>query len=63
MAYALIGKREARANGDMALYCLEVMEGILISSAERRFLDFKSRCECPAPLPLNFPDNERSGTR
>ena len=62
MAYAIIGKREARANGDMALHCLEVMEGILISSAERRFLDFKSRCECPAPLPLNFPDNERSGT-
>jgi predicted dehydrogenase len=62
MAYALIGKREARANGDMALHCLEVMEGTLISSAERRFFDFKSRCERPAPLPLNFPDNERSGT-
>ncbi len=60
MAYALVGEREARANGAMALHCLEVMEGVLISAAERRFVDFESRCERPAPLPVNFPDDERA---
>ena len=57
MACALIGEREARANGAMALHCLEVMEG------ERRFHEFESRCERPAPLPTNFPDDERSNAR
>ena len=60
MAYALVGEREARANGAMALHCLEVMEGVLISVAERRFFDFESRRERPAPLPVNFPDSERA---
>jgi predicted dehydrogenase len=58
MAYALVDEREARANGAMALHCLEMMEGVLISAAEHRFYDFESRCERPAPLPVNFPDNE-----
>jgi hypothetical protein len=58
MAYALVGEREARTNGAMALHCLEIMEGVLISATERRFFDFESRCERPAPLTVNFPDSE-----
>ena len=50
MAYALIDDREARTNGAMALHCLEVMEGVLISAAEHRFYDFESRCERPVAL-------------
>jgi predicted dehydrogenase len=55
MAYALVGEREARTNGAMALHCLEIMEGVLISATERRFFDFESRCE---HLTVNFPDSE-----
>lgn len=58
MAYALVGEREARANGAMALHCLEIMEDVLISVADHRFFAFESHCERPAPLPVNFPDNE-----
>jgi hypothetical protein len=61
MAYALRDRREARASGAMALHCLEVMEGLLISATERRFYDFRSRCDRPEPLPVNFPDSERQG--
>jgi predicted dehydrogenase len=60
MAYALIAKREARASGAMALHSLEIMEGLLTSASEHRFYDFESRCERPAALPVNFPDNERA---
>ena len=54
-------RRRGRCSGCDArclLHCLEIMEGVLTSAAERRFLDFQSRCERPAPLPVNFPDNE-----
>ena len=61
MAYSLIGNREPRASGTMALHCLEIMDGILISAAERRFYRLESRCDRPEPLPTNFPDNERVG--
>jgi predicted dehydrogenase len=61
MAYALIGKREPRAGAAMALHCLEVMDGVLISATEKRFYEFESRCERPEPLPTSFPDSERVG--
>src|SRR5271168_1535851 len=60
MAYALMAKREARASGTMALHCLEIMEGLLISASERRFYDLHSLCVRPTPLPVNFPDDERA---
>ena len=60
MAYALRAKRKPRASGAMALHSLEIMEGLLISAAERRFYEFQSRCERPAPLPENFPDEEKA---
>jgi hypothetical protein len=56
----LLSAPEKRANGAMALHCLEMMEGVLISADQHRFFEFESRCERPAPLPLNFPDNERA---
>jgi predicted dehydrogenase len=61
MAYALTAKREPRASGEMALHCLEVMEGLLTSASEQRFYEFKSRCAQPAQLPVDFPDNEQVG--
>lgn len=57
MAYALMGQREPRATGAMALHSLEIMEGLLTSASEGRFFDFKSTCERPAALPVNFPDD------
>ena len=58
MAYAVMNGREARASGAMALHSLEIMEGLLTSADERRFYEFESRCERPAPLSLTFPDDE-----
>jgi hypothetical protein len=60
MAYALMAKRAARASGTIALHCLEIMEGLLISASERRFYDLHSLCVRPTPLPVNFPDDERA---
>jgi predicted dehydrogenase len=37
MAYALMAKRKPRVSGTMALHCLEIMEGMLISASEHRF--------------------------
>jgi predicted dehydrogenase len=61
MAYALLGKRDARMGGAMALHCLEIMEGLLVSATERRFYDLRTRCNRPDPLPVNFPDSEPTG--
>jgi len=60
MAYALQAKREARASGAMALHSLEILEGLLTPASERRFFEFQSRCERPAPLQENFPDDEKA---
>lgn len=58
MAYAIAGRREARASGEMALHSLEVMHGLLDSAATGSFYSLNSSCTRPAPLPTNFPDNE-----
>jgi hypothetical protein len=54
----LFSGAENRANGAMALHFLEVMEGVLTSAAEHRFFDFEGGCKRPAPLSVNFPDDE-----
>lgn len=59
MAYAIRNHRAVRASGDMALHCLEIMEGLLSSAAEGRFVEMKTTCRRPEPLPIAFPDNER----
>ena len=55
MAYGIRDGRPHRANGDLALHGLELMEAILTSAAQGRFQSLESSCERPEPLPLDFP--------
>lgn len=50
MAYAILRQTPARASGDMALHSLEVMEGILTSAAEKRYITPTTTFSLPAPL-------------
>ena len=50
MAAALESGRPHRANGEMALHALEVMDALVRSSGEGRHIDIESRPERPAPL-------------
>jgi hypothetical protein len=59
MAYAIRDGRPARASGEMALHAVELMEGLLVSARERRYLDLTTTFERPSPLPLDFPASER----
>ena len=36
----------------MALHVLEVLEGLIASSASGRFVELTTRCERPEPVPL-----------
>jgi len=58
MAYALRDGRPHRASGAMAFHSIELMEGVLRSAAERRFVEVESRFERPEPLPEDFPESE-----
>jgi predicted dehydrogenase len=55
MVCAIRDGRPERASGQMAYHGLELMEGILASAAQGRYVDIVSRCERPAPMPLDFP--------
>lgn len=55
MAQAQQSGRGHRANGDLALHVLEIMEAIHVASAEDRHIQLTTACERPAPLPLNLP--------
>lgn len=52
MAAALHEGRTHRANGDLALHVLEVMDAFERSSVEGRHVMIESPCERPEPLPL-----------
>jgi predicted dehydrogenase len=52
MAVAMQQGRAHRANGEMALHVLEVLEALIESSISRRFIDLATRCERPEPVPL-----------
>jgi predicted dehydrogenase len=52
MAAALHQGRTHRANGDLALHVLEVMDAFERSSVEGRHVMIESPCERPEPLPL-----------
>lgn len=58
MAYAIRQGRAPRLDGHMAYHCLELMEGMLASASERRFVEISSTCERPAPMPIGFPASE-----
>jgi predicted dehydrogenase len=50
MAKAILEDRPHRANGDLALHVLEVMEAFATASAEGRTVDINTPVERPAPL-------------
>lgn len=59
MAYAIRDGRPARASGVMALHAVELMEGMLTSARERRYVELTTSFDCPEPLPVDFPAAER----
>lgn len=52
MARAIETDRPHRASGRLAFHVLEIMESIVVSSAERRFVELTSTVERPEPVPL-----------
>ena len=58
MAIALNSDREIRASGEMALHCLEVMEGMLNSAKEQRFYQLETRFDQPKSQTKKFPTDE-----
>jgi len=56
MAAALRQGRAHRANGDLALHVLEVLDAFERSSVEGRHVMIETPCERPAPLPLGTGD-------
>jgi predicted dehydrogenase len=51
MAAAIISGRPHRANGELALHVLEIMEGLGRAADEGRRVKIESRCKRPAPVP------------
>ena len=56
MAAALHQGRAHRANGDLALHVLEVLDAFERSSVEGRHVMIETPCERPEPLPLGTSD-------
>jgi hypothetical protein len=56
MAAALRQSRAHRANGDLALHVLEVLDAFERSSVEGRHVMIETSCERPEPLPLGTSD-------
>lgn len=52
MARGLAENRPHRANGDLALHVLEIMEALERSSVEGRRIRIETLCERPEPVPL-----------
>ena len=52
MAMAIRQQRAHRASGALALHVLEVLEGLIGSSASGRFASLTTSCERPDPVPL-----------
>ncbi|HSW42105.1 MAG TPA: Gfo/Idh/MocA family oxidoreductase [Patescibacteria group bacterium] len=59
MAYAIRDGRSVRASGELALHATEVMESLLASARDGRFVTLTTTCERPAPLPVDYPAGER----
>lgn len=56
MATGILENRPHRANGDLALHVLEVMEAFEIASREGRTIEIKTPVERPAPLAESLKD-------
>jgi predicted dehydrogenase len=50
MAYAILNNRPHRANGDLALHVLEVMEAFETASRTGQTVKIKTKVERPAPM-------------
>jgi predicted dehydrogenase len=59
MAYAIRDGRPARAGSDLLLHAMEVMESLLVSARDERFIRLSTTCERPAHLPVDYPAAER----
>jgi hypothetical protein len=55
MACAIQSGRAHRANEKLAYHVLDIMQAIHDSSNEGKHIELASRCERPAPLPLDLP--------
>ncbi|TLU70973.1 Gfo/Idh/MocA family protein [Lichenicoccus roseus] len=51
MARAIRSQRAHRANGEMALHVVDIMQGLIEAGATGRTVDIATRCERPSPLP------------
>ena len=56
MAQGILDNRPHRANGDLALHVLEVMEAFELASREGRTVDIKTPVERPEPLATSLKD-------
>lgn len=54
MAWALAAGQPHRANGELALHVLEIMDATLRAAAKASPVQLSTRCERPAPLPAGF---------
>jgi predicted dehydrogenase len=54
MAYAIRSGRPHRANGDMALHVLDIMEAFNEASQSGKHIELTTTCEQPAPLPMGL---------
>ncbi len=58
MAAAILDNRPHRANGDLALHVLEVMEAFELAAREGRTVEIKTPVERPAPLAESLKDGK-----
>lgn len=61
LAAALQSGRAHRANAELAFHVLEIMLAFDKSSTIGQHIEIKSRCERPAPMPLDLIDGEIDG--
>jgi predicted dehydrogenase len=54
MVDAVYTNRQHRANGELMLHIVEIMEGIHVSSDQGRHYTMETTCERPAPWPVGF---------
>jgi predicted dehydrogenase len=51
MARAILNRRRARANGELGLHVVEVMEAFYVSARAEKMIRMGSQCERPEPMP------------
>jgi predicted dehydrogenase len=56
MAYAIRSGRPFRANGEMAYHALDIMHAFHDASEKGRFVNMRSSCRRPAPIPMDLPE-------